>query len=227
MSYLNASTAEVDAPAAAARAVRTVLLVDDHELVRLGMDSLLGMLDGFDCRVLHCRSLGAARDVCAQEAQIDLVLLDLNLCDAKGLQGLRSLRAAFPSLGIAILSGTQDEFVVYQASAMGAKGYLLKSWTPQQLRAALNDLLSDGRDAPSGAGGDCYPKVMAVRHSFDRIAELGPRHLEILELILSGCNNREIANTTGLSIGTIKNYVSAILLALDVRSRGHLISLFH
>jgi DNA-binding NarL/FixJ family response regulator len=62
--------------------------------------------------------------------------------------------------------------------------------------------------------------------SYDRVAELGPRHLEILELVLSGCSNQEISTATGLSLGTIKNYVSTILLALDVKSRSHLISLF-
>ncbi len=62
--------------------------------------------------------------------------------------------------------------------------------------------------------------------TYDRIAELGPRHLEILELVLSGCSNQEISNATHLSLGTVKNYVSTILLALDVKSRAHLISLF-
>ena len=204
---------------------RTVLLVEDHALVRLGTDMLLGSLPGIACRVLHCTSLSEARTHCAGSDPIDLVLLDLNLCDSKGLQGLRLLRQDFPDVKIVVMTGTQDEFVVHQAQAMGAKGYLLKSWTPQHLRAALQGLLAPDANA-QGSGLDRYPRLMANR-SLDRVAELGPRHLEILELILSGCNNREIANTTGLSIGSIKNYVSAILLAMDVRSRGHLISLFH
>jgi NarL family two-component system response regulator LiaR len=61
---------------------------------------------------------------------------------------------------------------------------------------------------------------------YDRVAELGPRHLDILELVLSGCTNQEISSATGLSIGTVKNYVSSLLLTLDVTSRSHLISLF-
>ena len=61
---------------------------------------------------------------------------------------------------------------------------------------------------------------------YDRVAELGPRHLDILELVLSGCTNQEISSSTQLSLGTVKNYVSTILLALDVKSRSHLISLF-
>jgi DNA-binding NarL/FixJ family response regulator len=209
-----------------AQIARTVVLVDDHVLVRLGMETLLRNFGRVSCKVVHCRSLAEARVFCATKEPIDLVLLDLNLCDAKGLQGLRLLREDFPQLPVAVLTGTQDEFVIQQARALGAKGYLLKSWNPQQLRAALYGMLVEAPEAGAGAT-DAYPHTMISRNSFDRVAQLGTRHLEILELILSGCNNREIASTTGLSIGTVKNYVSAILLALDVRSRGHLISLFH
>ena len=70
-----------------------------------------------------------------------------------------------------------------------------------------------------------FPKFPSAS-SYDRVAELGARHLEILELVLSGCANQEISNSTKLSLGTVKNYVSTILLALDVKSRSHLISLF-
>jgi DNA-binding NarL/FixJ family response regulator len=212
-------------PREAPAAVRTVVLVEDHELVRLGTALLLESLPGITCRVVNCRSLDEAWRECSTNAQIDLVLLDLNLCDAKGLQGLRVLREAFPSLNVAIITGTEDEFVIRQAQGMGAKGYLLKSWTPDQLRPALQSLLADPGDTLARSL-DRFPRLTAT-NSFDRVAELGPRHLEILELVLSGCSNREIGTSTGLSIGTVKNYVSAILLALDVRSRSHLISLFH
>jgi NarL family two-component system response regulator LiaR len=71
-----------------------------------------------------------------------------------------------------------------------------------------------------------FPRLAGSLH-YDRVAELGPRHLQIIELILEGCSNQEISKVTELSLGTVKNYVSAILLALDVDSRSHLISLFH
>ena len=80
-------------------------------------------------------------------------------------------------------------------------------------------------DARRAAAPAAFPRF-PIRRCYDRVAELGPRHLEILELVLSGCSNQEISTATGLSLGTIKNYVSTILLALDVKSRSHLISLF-
>jgi DNA-binding NarL/FixJ family response regulator len=74
-------------------------------------------------------------------------------------------------------------------------------------------------------GSSLFPRFPSSA-MYDRVAELGPRHLEILELVLSGCANQEISNSIGLSLGTVKNYVSSLLLALDVKSRSHLISLF-
>jgi DNA-binding NarL/FixJ family response regulator len=205
---------------------KKVLLVEDHDLIRLGTGLLLESLGDVRCEIHPCRSLDEARKACREQGAFDLVLLDLNLADSKGLQGLRTLRDEFPKLPIAVLTGTQDEFVIRQAQAMGAIGYLLKAWTPEQVKSALVSLLQ-----PSGAPvrttiSERFPKLAGTSH-YDRVAELGPRHLQIMELILEGCSNQEISRATDLSLGTVKNYVSAILLALDVESRAHLISLFH
>ncbi len=207
--------------------LRTVLLVDDHDLIRLGIECLLRTLDGISCRVLQGRSIAEAKELCAAEPRVDLMLLDLNVCDAKGLQGLRVMRDAFPAIPVVVLTGTQDEFVVRQARSMGARGYLLKSWSPAQLQEAFTRVLLHPAEAVGGDLDDLDAIPASGVPPRQRIADLGMRHVEILELILSGCNNREIASATGLSVGTIKNYVSDILLTLDVRSRGHLISLFH
>jgi NarL family two-component system response regulator LiaR len=204
---------------------KKVLLVDDHDLVRFGTSMLLESLDAVRCTITPCRSLEEARAACREQGPFDLVLLDLNLPDAKGLQGLRTLLNDCPNIPFAMLTGTQDEFVIRQAQAMGAVGYLLKSWTPDRLKEALTSLLQ-----PAGASkttiSERFPRLAGTSH-YDRVAELGSRHLQILELILEGCSNQEISASTELSLGTVKNYVSAILLALDVQSRSHLISLFH
>ncbi|HET9389307.1 MAG TPA: response regulator transcription factor [Steroidobacteraceae bacterium] len=206
---------------------KKVLLVDDHDLVRFGTSLLLESLDEIRCEITPCRSLDEARTACREKGPFDLVLLDLNLPDAKGLQGLRTLLDEHPKLPFAMLTGTQDEFVIRQAQAMGAVGYLLKSWTPERLKEALKSLLRPAASGPRSATlAERFPKLAGSSH-YDRVAELGPRHLQILELILEGCSNQEIAKATELSLGTVKNYVSAILLALDVESRSHLISLFH
>jgi NarL family two-component system response regulator LiaR len=205
---------------------KKILLVDDHDLVRYGTSMLLESLGDVSCEVTPCRSLEEARTACRETGGFDLVLLDLNLPDAKGLQGLRTLLDDCPNIPFALLTGTQDEFVIRQAQAMGAAGYLLKAWTPERLKQALKSLLGVSPAPAAATISERFPKLAGTSH-YDRVAELGTRHLQILELILEGCSNHEISKATKLSLGTVKNYVSAILLALDVESRSHVISLFH
>lgn len=211
-----------------APAPATLLLVDDHEFVRHGVMAWYSELDGVPLRWLEAGSLQEALAVYAREDSIDAVLLDLNLADCKGLQGLRQFVREHPQARVAVFSATQDEFVMRQARALGAAGYVPKGATGQQMHDALVALLRLRGHAPvraSSVPAALFPSFPASA-MYDRVAELGPRHLEVLELVLSGCTNQEISHTTQLSLGTVKNYVSSLLLALDVRSRSHLVSLF-
>ena len=213
-------------PTVAANGRHPVLLVDDHDLMRMGVKALVGDADAIDW--IEASTLTDALRLYAEHPEVELVLLDLNLSDCKGLQGLSTLLAKHPQARVVILSGTQDEFVVRQAKAMGAAGYLHKAGSPETMRDTLRSILELDASCGSGSparGAQHFPKFPSAS-SYDRVAELGARHLEILELVLSGCANQEISNSTKLSLGTVKNYVSTILLALDVKSRSHLISLF-
>jgi NarL family two-component system response regulator LiaR len=213
---------------AAGRLHARVLLVDDHEFVRFGVRAMYGAMPDLAIEWFEAASLQEAIDIYGREPQIDAVLLDLNLADCKGLQGLRLFLRSHPQARVAIFSGTQDEFVVRQARALGAVGYVGKGAHIDDMRATLMTLVrsAPGREqrapVPTSA---LFPRFPSAT-MYDRVAELGARHLEILELVLSGCTNQEISSATSLSLGTVKNYVSALLLALDVRSRSHLISLF-
>ncbi|MDZ5460046.1 response regulator transcription factor [Azohydromonas lata] len=207
---------------------RRILLVDDHELIRCGLRSLYAEIDGVPVAWLEAASLEEALEVYARHEPVDAVLLDLNLHDSKGLQGLRRFVQCHPEARVAVFSGTQDEFVVRQARALGAVAYLHKGAVMQDMRRTLGALLqtrSDKREGAVCAAGALFPKFTGST-LYERVSELGPRHLEILELVLSGCANQEISQCMSLSLGTVKNYVSALLLALDVKSRSHLISLF-
>lgn len=203
-----------------------VLLVDDHALCRMGTKALFdsaGIEEPIEW--IEASTLHEALQLHADNPGVALVLLDLNLSDCKGLQGLSQFLALHPDARVVILSGTQDEFVVRQAKAMGAAGYLYKGSAPTLTRDALLELVAGAVGAASAARATHFPKC-APASKYDLVAELGPRHLDILELVLSGCSNQEISSSTQLSLGTVKNYVSTILLALDVKSRSHLISLF-
>lgn len=214
---LGARTAQVNA-----------LLVDDHELVRFGVKTAYAQLPGISVNWLEAANLDQAMSLYRQHEDVSAVLLDLNLTDCKGLQGLRVFLQAFPLARIAVFSGTQDEFVMRQARALGACAYVCKGAETSQLSQVLVALLTPAdaqRDRPPVANSALFPRICGSA-VYDRLADLGPRHLEILELVLSGCTNQEISASLRLSLGTVKNYVSSLLLALDVRSRSHLISLF-
>lgn len=217
----------VMAPASAPSS-RKVLLVDDHELIRYGVRTLYTELQGVPLEWVEASSLAEALEVYAAHGNVDAVLLDLNLADCKGLQGLRQFVQRFPRARVAVLSATHDEFVIRQARALGAVGYVPKGAVADEMRATLSALLwPQGGPQTQGyaLSSALFPRFPSSA-MYDRVAELGPRHLEILDLVLSGCTNQEISNAMGLSLGTIKNYVSSLLLALDVKSRSHMVSLF-
>jgi len=207
---------------------RKLILVDDHELVRYGAKALYTELVGVALDWLEASTLREALAIYAREGDVDAVLLDLNLADCKGLQGLRQFVHEFPQARIAVFSATQDDFVVRQAQALGAVGYLPKGAVAADMLATLSALLwpAAGPHKPGCTASKALFPGMPTSSMYDRVAQLGPRHLEILELVLSGCNNQEISNSMHLSLGTVKNYVSSLLLALDVKSRAHLVSLF-
>ena len=162
-----------------------------------------------------------ALEVYRVHSGISLVLLDLRMGDCRGLQGLRQFKEQFPEAKIAVFSATQDQFVTQQAHALGAVGYIAKSNDPTIISQMIVALPHS-----ESAGGKLGFPGLTRSASYDLVAELGPRQLEILDLVLFGCTNQEISTATNLSIGTIKNYVSVVLLALDVKSCPHLISLF-
>jgi DNA-binding NarL/FixJ family response regulator len=205
-----------------------VLLVDDHELIRCGVRSLYPEIGGSPIEWLEADSLDQALETYAHSEPVDAVLLDLNLNDCKGLQGLRRFLERHPGARVAVFSGTQDEFVVRQARALGAVAYVHKGAMMEDMRRTLAALLNakPGKPVAGLASSSALFPKFASSPMLDRVSELGPRHLEILELVLSGCGNQEISHCMSLSLGTVKNYVSALLLALDVKSRSHLISLF-
>lgn len=223
------ATASLSAPVAQrnqladqpARMMSKLLIVDDHALVRVGIVTSLGAVANANLQLFEASTLHDAMELYRSEPDIALVLLDLNMPDCKGLQGLKQFLEAFPQARVAVISGTQDEFVIGQVRALGAVGYVTKGQAPRAMCDTVMGLLATAQGNANGG----FPRFPSSSR-YDRVAELGPRHLEILELVLSGCSNQEISTATGLSLGTIKNYVSTILLALDVKSRSHLISLF-
>lgn len=211
------------------KAARRILLVDDHETLRTGLKVLGSDLGRPRIEWLEAGTLGNALELFATQSAIDLVLLDLKLPDSHGLNALVRFRQAFPAARVAVFSAVDDEFVIRQVMALGAVAFIAKSGsaktTVERIWAAL--------DAPSVNSGtrvmnlSSFGARQSVLQPTDQSAvSLTPTQLTVLELVLAGMSNQEIANSTSLALGTVKNIVSSLLLAMDARSRSHLISTF-
>ena len=213
----------------------SVLVVDDHHMLRLGLKALSQESGVLKLDWMEAANLGDALDIFGRHPDIDLVLLDLNLPDSKGLQGVRRFLGDHPAAQVAVFSATEDEFVVRQAFALGAVGFFPKSASGNAtlrlvesilIGAAANEARGAG-EAALEAGGPPSGSGMHNKQSLQAsTAMLNPTQLRVLELLLAGMSNQEIASECKLALGTVKNTVSSIMLSLDVHSRSHLISVF-
>ena len=212
----------------------TILVVDDHELVRLGVRALLESQvspSGTPVEILEAGSLAEALALYDRhQKSIDLVLLDVALPDTQGLNGVTQLHARHPDARIVVISGTgtsslAQNGLAQSALAMGASAFLPKTANLQEMMSFIRACGLLGTAVVERT----VPLTSSVPPAVSGLSErafqtLSPRHIPVLQLMLEGKNNREIAETVHLSEGTVKNYVSTILLRFGVRSRAQLIS---
>jgi DNA-binding NarL/FixJ family response regulator len=208
---------------------RAILVVDDHDLVRLGVRALVQAQAPSTESTIEVIEAGTVAGALAlyEEARerIGLVLLDLALPDAQELGGLAQFRARFPEARVVVLSGTDSAALADGALALGASAFLPKSADLREVVSfirACGLLDADGAvslpPAPRSAAADAEPAHAGAWR------ELTPRQLEVLQWVLEGRSNKEIAQLAGLSEGTVKNHVSTLLLLFGMRSRAQLIS---
>jgi len=198
-----------------------VLLIDDHALFRIGLSELLERR-----QIEVVAAVGDPREGVGLvlEKQPDVVLLDMRMPHMSGIDVLRELRAAKQGMPIVMLTTSREERDVIESLQGGAQGYLLKDMEPDELIRALGQIVDGGTVvAPELA------TVLAKAVQGDRgntpsagdaaIADLTPREREILCHLAAGESNKVIARNLGISDGTVKLHVKAILRKLDVHSR--------
>ena len=206
------------------RASYTIQLIDDHHMLRMGLIALAQISNRISIQWLESANLSEAIDAYHLHANIDLVLLDLNLPDSQGLQGLKYFLSKFPNARVAIFSATEDEFVVRQALALGALGFVPKSASADATLHLIEALLVGFQPTQKNTNHEDNKRLATLVSPLTDT--LNPTQLKVLELVLAGMSNQEIANSCKLALGTVKNTVSSVMLAMDVRSRSHLISMF-
>jgi DNA-binding NarL/FixJ family response regulator len=183
-----------------------VLVVDDHPLFRAGLEGLLSTVP--DVEVVGSAVDGDEAVRRSVELRPDVVLMDLNLPGTPGLEATRRIVAAVPGCAVLVLSMVRDEATVAAALRVGARGYLLKESGQDEVLAALRTV---------AAGGQVLgPKVTATRTAQE---PLTARESEVASLMARGRTNAEIARELDVSLKTVQNHVSHVLLKLGVRDR--------
>lgn len=196
-----------------------ILLIDDHALFRIGLQELLQRRG-----LSVVAALGDCREGIERVAETlpEVVLLDMRMPDMNGLEVLKELRERNLSMPVAILTTSRDEKDVIDSLQNGAQGYLLKDMEPDELITALNDIVQ-GHTVVAKE----LTSILAKAVSGDTQAstpetvldELTPREREILCHLAEGQSNKVIARNLGISDGTVKLHVKAILRKLNVHSR--------
>jgi DNA-binding NarL/FixJ family response regulator len=203
--------------------VYRVLVADDHPLYRDALSNLVRAAFD-DVEIQECEDVASALDHLAAGA-VDLVLLDLSMPDADGLDGLRRLREASPATPVIICSAHDDPQLVRDAFKCGVSGYLPKSSGTEVTRHALQLVRSGGVYVPSQALKESVVKVPGETESSEseggenRVADLTPRQLAVLALLEKGMSNKSIARELDIGEITVKAHVSAILRKLGVDNR--------
>jgi two-component system, NarL family, response regulator DevR len=198
----------------------TVLVVDDHEVVRQGLVALLARRPEF--HVVAEAATVAEAVTAARRFHPRLVVMDVRLPDGSGVEACREIRAELPDTRVVMLTSYPDEDAVLSAIVAGASGYLLKQVRGRDLVSALEAVGRGESLLDPAVTGRVLERVrrIATGTATDELAALTAQEQKILLLVAEGKTNKEIAAEVFLSDKTVKNYVSSILSKLNLERRA-------
>ncbi|WP_454049200.1 response regulator [Cellulomonas sp. Marseille-Q8402] len=200
-----------------------VALVDDHPVFRIGMSALLGSLAGVEV-VGAAAGAAEARGLLVQDGgagPVDVVVMDLDLGDGSGVDVTREVLAARPGVAVLVMSMHEDDDAVVAAVRAGARGYLVKSASPDQVERAVRAVAAGEMILGPSVAARAMAYVLggrsAVRVPFPRLTD---REREVLDLVAAGHDNVVVARRLGLSAKTVRNHVANVLTKLEVPDRS-------
>lgn len=197
-----------------------ILLVDDQPIIRQGLRSMLE--SNPDMQVVGEADNGQRALAQVPLLQPDVVLMDIRMPVMDGVAATQAMAQLHPDVRVLVLTTFDDHEYVSQAMRLGARGYLLKDTEPEELALAIRAVYKGHTQLGPGLMEKALlspEPVISATEPPPELAQLTPRELEVLQLIASGANNREIAQTLYLSENTVKNYVTSILNRLNLRDR--------
>jgi DNA-binding NarL/FixJ family response regulator len=191
-----------------------ILIVDDHPLFRAGFHAVLEQ-SALDASILSVSTLREALVMLDGDPDIGLVLLDLHLRDSDGFVALRQIGDRFPTTACMIISGDEHDGIANQSVAAGASGFIPKSFTADEMLAAIDHVLDGNVFVPSSQ------QAAPTAHANNCLTL---RQMEVVCMMARGFSNKEIARELQLAERTVKAHVTAVLETLRVKNRTQAVS---
>ena len=192
-----------------------ILCVDDHELVREGIATLINHQD--DMKLIgEAASGGEALDM-YRELQPDVTLMDLRLTDMSGIDAMVAIRGEFPKARIIMLTMIEGDVEIQRALKAGASAYILKNMSSKDLIKTIRTVYANKKYIPSEIA-----MRLAEHMGFK---DLTPRELEVLKLVADGSRNQDIAQALFIAEETVKMHVMSVMQKLDANSRTQAVSI--
>jgi len=197
-----------------------IMLVDDHEVVRLGLKALIERHQGFEVVAEASAAHEAIQKAIAQEP--DIVLMDIRLVGGSGIEACQEINDQLPDTKVIMLTSYAEDEMLFSAIRAGAVGYVLKQISSEAL---INTIEAAARGEAMLDPSLTQRIFTEVRRAIQQeevaaFTDLTPQEMQVLAAIVEGKTNREIANALFLSEGTVRNYVSSILSKLGVANRA-------
>jgi DNA-binding NarL/FixJ family response regulator len=194
-----------------------VFLLDDHEVVRQGVRSLLESTG--EIQVVGEAGLAADAVARIKATNPRVAILDVRLPDGNGVEVCREVRSAFPDVLCLMLTSYTDDEALFEAIMAGASGYVLKQIRGNELVQAVKRVAAGESLLDPAVTGRVLRRLREPTPEDERLARLTDQERKILDLIAEGCTNRQIGERLHLAEKTVKNYVSNMLSKLDMERR--------
>jgi DNA-binding NarL/FixJ family response regulator len=197
-----------------------VLVVDDHPIVRQGLVGVLS--DEDDLEVVG--EAGSGREAVAAAARLrpDVVLLDLEMDDVDGVEAIPQLRGVHPPVEVLVFTAYDTDERVLGAIRAGARGYLLKGASSDEIARAIRSIAAGGSYLEPRVAGKLLAEVNAPRQASPTLSE---REREVLRLVADGLPTKQIANSLSISERTVKFHVNSIFHKLGADNRAQAVAL--
>ncbi|HEY8672667.1 MAG TPA: response regulator transcription factor [Candidatus Dormibacteraeota bacterium] len=207
------------------RAIR-VLIADDQRVVREGLTMLVGLIDGVDVVATAAGGLEAVE--AAAREHPDVVLMDLRMPGMEGAEATRQIRAALPETQVLVLTTYADDESLFPALRAGARGYLTKDASAEEIEQAIRTVAAGRTHLDPGVQQRLVAAVLDPQPAAATPAgalpdDLSPREAEVLRLIAAGLSNHEIATALFVSNATVKTHINHILSKTGARDRAQVV----